>query len=190
MTFTIHSKSTAPDISNTILEGFEKHMGFVPNLLGVIAESPFALQSLDAINRATEISQLSPIEQRIVTLTSSLENQCQYCVPAQSTLARMAEMPDEILSQLRNEEPLSEAKFEGLRQFTLKLIHNKGWVAENEVLEFLSLGYQPAHVLEVITLMSLMTLTNYVSHIANLPLDDAFAPQQWSPKGNTQKKLA
>ncbi len=38
--FTIHTKETAPKESLAILETTEKAYGFLPNLIGVLAESP------------------------------------------------------------------------------------------------------------------------------------------------------
>ena len=40
----IHSKETAPAKSAELLEDAEKTIGFIPNLLGVFAESPAALK--------------------------------------------------------------------------------------------------------------------------------------------------
>jgi uncharacterized peroxidase-related enzyme len=180
MSFKIHSKQTAPSESVPVLEGLEKHIGFIPNLIGVLAESPMAITSVAAVNQAIEQSALSPVEQRVVTITTSVENSCSYCVPAQSTMAKMAEMPDEILEQIRSGESLSDKKLEALHVFTLKLITNKGWVPENDLQAFVDAGYTTGQVLEVITLVSLMNLTNYVGHISSLPLDNAFLPQQWN----------
>lgn len=179
MSFKVHSKETAPAASVPVLEGLEQHIGFIPNLIGVLAESPMAISSVAAVNQAIAQSALSPIEQRVVTITASVENNCGYCVPAQSTMAKMAEMPDEILAQIRSGEPLSDGKLDALHDFTLKVIANKGWVPENEVQAFIEAGYTSGQVLEVITLISLMNLTNYVGHISSLPLDAAFLAQQW-----------
>ena len=38
--FTIHTKETAPKESLAVLETTEKAYGFLPNLIGVLAESP------------------------------------------------------------------------------------------------------------------------------------------------------
>jgi uncharacterized peroxidase-related enzyme len=179
MSFKIHSKETAPAESIPYLQGFEQHVGFIPNLIGVIAESPATLASVSAVNQAIEQGNLSPVERRVVTVTVSAENNCAYCVPAQSTLAKMADMEDDILAQIRSGQSLSDRKLDALRSFTLKVIHNKGWVPEPDVREFINAGYEAKHVMEVITLVALMTLTNYVSHLASLPLDEAFIPQQW-----------
>ncbi len=180
MSFKIHSKDTAPAASIPVMQGMEQHIGFIPNLLGVMAESPMAITSVAAVNQAIEHSTLSPVEQRVVTITTSAENKCGYCVPAQSAMAKMAEMPDDILEQIRSRKPLSDDRLEALHTFTLKVIQNDGWVPENEVNTFLEAGYARSHVLEVITLISLMMLTNYVSHISSVPLDEVFLAQKWN----------
>ena len=179
MSFKVHSKETAPAASRPVLEGMEQHIGFIPNLIGILAESPMAITSVAAVNQAIEQASLTPIERRVVTVTASAENNCSYCVPAQSTLAKMAEMPDNILDQVRKGQTLSDKKLEALRTLTLNIMQNNGWVPEKDIDAFTSAGYGINHVMEVITLVSLMTLTNYVSHIASVPLDEAFMAQQW-----------
>ena len=42
--FTVHTIETAPAASRPLLEGVRQALGFVPNLFGVFAESPAALQ--------------------------------------------------------------------------------------------------------------------------------------------------
>jgi len=185
MSFRVHSKKTAPAASVAIMEGMEQHIGFIPNLIGVMAESPMTITSVAAVNQAIEQSSLSAVEQRVVTVTASAENNCIYCVPAQSTMAKMAKMPDEILEQIRSRKPLSDNRLEALRTFTLNVIHNNGWVPEKDVNTFLEAGYELSQVLEVITLVSLMMLTNYVSHISSVPLDEAFISQSWSGQQRT-----
>lgn len=38
---------------------------------------------------------------------------------------------------------------------------------------------------DVLTLLALKTLSNYVNHLAETPLDPQFASQAWSAKGVT-----
>ena len=40
-------------------------------------------------------------------------------------------------------------------------------------------GYTQRQVLDVLTLVALKTLSNYVNHIAHTPLDVQFAAQSW-----------
>lgn len=54
MKFQIHTKDTAPEASRTTLEATAKAYGFVPNLYGVLAGSPAAVQTYAAINKALD----------------------------------------------------------------------------------------------------------------------------------------
>jgi len=69
MQFQIHTKETAPEASRTTLDVTAKKYGFVPNLYGVLAESPTAVHAYAGINKALEQSALTPVEQQVVTLT-------------------------------------------------------------------------------------------------------------------------
>ena len=51
-------------------------------------------------------------------------------------------------------------------------------VVEN-VSAFLAAGYTQQSVLEVVLGVGMKTLSNYTNHLAETPLDDAFAPARW-----------
>ncbi len=179
MKFHIHTKDTAPDASRNILEVIAKKYGFVPNLFGVLAESPTAVQAYAATNTALELSALSPVEQQVVALTVSATNDCTYCVGAHSAIAQMVHMPKTTLAELREQRPLTDRKLEALRTLTLSILSRRGWVSEDELEHVVAAGYTQRHVLDVLTIVSLKIFSNYVNHIAHTPLDVHFAAQAW-----------
>ena len=185
MQFPIHTKETAPEASRATLEATAKKYGFLPNLFGVLAESPTAVEAYAAINKALEQSALSPVEQQVVALTVSTTNDCAYCVGAHSTVAHMVHMPEDILAELRDQRPLSARKLNALRTLVLSILRHRGWVPEEDLEHFVAAGYTQRHVLDVLTVLALKTLSNYVNHIAQTPLDPQFAAQAWSAKGTT-----
>ena len=65
-TFVVHTIEAAPVRSRPLLEGVKQALGFVPNLYGVFAESPAALQGALAIWDAFSHSSLSSVEQQLV----------------------------------------------------------------------------------------------------------------------------
>ena len=105
MQFPIYTKDTAPEASRATLEATAKKYGFVPNLYGVLAGSPAAVQAYAGINKALEQSALTPVEQQVVTLTVSAANSCTYCMGAHSTVAQMVRMPEDVLDALRAQRP-------------------------------------------------------------------------------------
>ena len=50
-----------------------------------------------------------------------------------------------------------------------------------DLTKFQNAGFSKAQVLEVILAASYKTLSNYINHVADTPLDDAFASQAWVP---------
>ena len=177
----IHTKETAPQKSAELLAGVEKKYGFIPNLMGVFAESPATLKGYLAIGKIFDESSFSPTEQQLVILTASRINECRYCVAAHSAVAGMQNIPADVIEAIRSDQLIADGKLQALRVFTAKVIENRGWVSEGETAAFLAAGYTKAQILEVILGLSFKTLSNFVNHIAETPLDDAFASQAWAP---------
>lgn len=185
--FDIHTKETAQAKSAELLATAEKAYGFVPNLLGVFAESPATLKAYLTIGQIFDESSFSPTERQLVILTASRFNECHYCMAAHSTVAEMQSVPADVIDAIRNDQPIADGKLEALRTFTTAVVEKRGWVTGDDTEAFLAAGYAKAQILEVILGISFKTLSNYVNHISDTPLDDAFAPKAWAP---VAKRLA
>jgi len=179
MKFDVYTIDNAPEASRPILEGVKKAYGFVPNLFGVFAESPAAAEAYASIAKALDNSSLTPIEQQVVFLGVSAENACAYCVAAHSTIAKSVKMPDEVLSALREKKSLPDERLDALAAFTRSVVDNRGWVPEEDLQAFVDAGFGKREVLDVLTIIAMKTLSNFTNHIAETPLDDAFADQAW-----------
>ncbi|MGM0577394.1 MAG: hypothetical protein ACQEXJ_16845 [Myxococcota bacterium] len=64
---TIHDAQTAPKEARETLEGVAKGFGFIPNILGLMAEAPAALKAYVAVDQAFRESSLSPVEQKTLS---------------------------------------------------------------------------------------------------------------------------
>ncbi len=184
--FTIHTKDSAPDASKELLGAAQDEFGFVPNLVGAMADAPSLLKAYWAVREALEASSLTPQEQQVVVLAVSYVNECSYCMAAHSTVAKMVGLPDGEISALRDGEPLSDAKLEALRTFARILVEKRGWAQKEEVAAFLAVGYTRAQILEVIVGIAFKTLSNFTNHLADTPIDKQFAPFRWEPSEATQ----
>lgn len=179
MKFQVHTIETAPEASRPAMTGTRQKYGFVPNLIGVLAESPAAVQAYTGIAAALDQSVLSPIEQQVVALTVSTLNECGYCVGAHSTVATMVRMPEAILAELRDRQDLSDQKLNALRRLVVSVLQHRGKVPQSDLDRFTAAGYTERHLLDSLTLISMKTLSNYANHVAKTPLDTQFAPQAW-----------
>ncbi len=180
MSLKVHSIKSAPDLSKPILDAVGKNFGFVPNLMGVFASNPETLKSYLALSDALSKSGLSPLEQQIVAITVSRENNCEYCVAAHSAISAMSSLDQNVVNQLRSGGNLADKKLEALRAFTQKITAARGWIDSAGIEAFRSAGYDDSHVLAVVLGIAMKTLSNYTNHIAQTPLDEKFAPFKWS----------
>lgn len=180
-TFKIHTLESAPAASKPLLEHSLKGYGMIPNLHAVMAESP---EHLDAYKRLHDLFQqtsLSVVERNVVWLTINVEHACHYCVPAHTWIAKAQGLDEQTIAALREARPLADARLEKLRQFTLKLVRERGAVAEKDVREFLDAGFTPRHVLDILLGLAQKVMSNYVNHLADTPVDAPFAAHAWTP---------
>lgn len=180
MKFKIHSTETAPEASKPSLIHAQETFGFIPNLEGILAESPPALQGGMTLWDLFEKTSFTSIEQQVIYLTANYEHECNYCMAAHSGLAKMIGMSSEHIDALRNGKPIPDPKLQALRMFTQRMIKSRGWVNEGEIEEFIAAGYTKQQVLEVILGIAVKIIHNYTNHIAKTPLDKAFKPYAWS----------
>src|ERR1700680_4526618 len=126
MKFVVHTTETAPPASREDLETAKKLFGFIPNLLGVLAAAPIALEAYIILTKLLEDASLSPVEQQVVMLAESHEYGCGYCMAAHSTVAGLAGMPALVLAALRGGTVLPDPKLEALCSFVLRVFRSRG----------------------------------------------------------------
>lgn len=179
--FTLHDLESAPPQSRPLLEKSMKSLGMIPNLHAVMAEAPDVLDAYQHLHGLVLNCSLSNDEKTVVWQTINVEHACHYCVPAHTGIAKMMGVDEEITNSLRNRESLADAKLEALRQFTLSVIRERGKVAKADLDAFVQAGYGKRQMMEVILVVSQKVMSNYINHIAETPLDDAFAEFAWLP---------
>jgi uncharacterized peroxidase-related enzyme len=170
---------TAPEPARASLERAQRVFGFVPNLIGVLANAPIAAQAYLSLTEIFGSGTLSEIERQVVLLTVSFTHGCEYCMAAHSTVARMVHMPEPVLEALRTGRPLPDDRLETLRRTTAALVTTRGWLSDAERQRFAAAGYTDGQLLEVVVGIALKTLSNYTNHLASTPVDAAFAPNAW-----------
>jgi len=182
MTYTVHTEETAPEAARPFLEGAKKKFGFVPNLLGTMADAPALLKGYLTLAEIFDSTSFNPTERQIVLLATSHVNGCAYCMAAHTIIAGMQKVPEDVVKSLRDNTPINDPKLEALRIFASEVADKRGYPSEENLKRFLSAGYTKSQVLEVVLGVGFKTLSNYTNHIADTQLDQAFAPAAWSEK--------
>ncbi|MCZ6641225.1 MAG: carboxymuconolactone decarboxylase family protein [Gammaproteobacteria bacterium] len=177
--FNVYDENTAPVESQTILARVRKSLGFLPNLFGVLAEAPTAVEAYGTLNELFMRSSFTPQERHVVWFANIYENDCTYCMAAHTGIANLEKVPEEVIEAARSGKPYADNRLEALRQFTRSVVVNRGWVSDEELETFLAAGFNRQHVLEVVVGVAHKVISTYTNHIAKTPLDAAFKRNTW-----------
>lgn len=180
-TFTTHTVESAPEDAKGILEGAQSQLGFVPNLYGNMAESPTVLESYMTIAGLFEKTSFSATEQQVILLTTSVLNNCEFCVAAHSVISKsMLNIDGDVVDSIRDQKAIQDSKLEALATFTRHLVTDRGWVNDAVTDTFLAAGYTQAQALEVVLGVTMKTLSNYTNHLTGTQANAEFAGEAWS----------
>lgn len=180
MTYTVHTVESAPAAASESVATAVKAYGFLPNLLALMAEAPALLKAYQALGGLFEATSFDKTERQVVLLATSYENGCEYCVAAHTAIAGMQKVPDDVVAAIREGRPLADPKLEALRRFTAAIVTSRGRPSDADTEAFRAAGYGNQQVLEVLLGVGMKTLSNYTNHLANTPLDGAFAKVAWA----------
>ena len=103
--------------------------------------------------------------------------------PPHTGIAKNMKVDDAITDALRNETPLPSVKLETLRDFTLKLVRNRGNVSDADIQLFFDAGYENRQILEIVLGIAQKVMSNYTNHLAQTPIDSIFQKLAWTRAG-------
>ena len=172
--YTIHTIESAPEASKPLLERAQKQLGFIPNLFGALAEAPVALETYFALTGLVEKTSFSAAETEVINLSVSATNSCKYCLAAHSTISTMKKVPWDVIEAARAGTPIADPNLETLAKLTRNVVETHGWPEQELLDDFFNQGYTQANYLELIVGVTMKTLSNYVNHQVDTPIDAAF----------------
>lgn len=78
---TIHTIETAPEEVKDVLQTVkDANGGFIPNLIGLLANAPTALETYRTVGEINRRNSLTPTEREVVQITAAVTNGCAFCV--------------------------------------------------------------------------------------------------------------
>lgn len=181
---TLHTLNSAPEAARPFLENAQKLSGFIPNLLGVLANAPAALETYVTVSTLNGKTDLSLAEREVVQLIAATTHGCDFCVAGHTAVAvNRAKLPPDVVSALREQSELPQEKLEALAAFAREVIVTRGNVSEQTFGDFKAAGYSDGNALEVILGVSLATLCNFTNVFARTPLNPELAQYRWQATG-------
>ena len=165
-----------------VLNNTQKNMGFIPNMYAAMANSPVLLNTYaSGYKYFREQSGFNAVEQEVIFLAISRENNCTYCMAAHSFVAdAISKVPTDITDAIRDGRVVPDEQLAQLVSFTTTMVRSRGLPSKEEVETFIGAGYSEHHVLDIIQAISVKTISNYANHLFHTEVDDAFKSRLWS----------
>lgn len=166
-TFTFYTPQNAAEPAKSLLNGIQKGYGFVPNLFAYMAEAPTTIEAYLALNECVSKTSLTPAQQQVALLAVSVENECDFCTAAHRAMGKMKGANGQTLIALSSRSAVDDPKDGALAKFSQLITKSRGRPEAGEVQAFLDAGFTKQQILEVILIVSIKTLSNYINHLTH-----------------------
>lgn len=154
-----------------VFEAVRRQYGFVPNVIREIAVSPPAARVYVEGQRIMAGAALSACEQQAVSLAVSRHNGCAYCRAAHRAGGRHAGLSEPDVAAIDSGGTPVDASLAAIVSATRRVLSARGWLAAEDLARFEALGVDRVRLYEIVALIGLKTITNYVNHIAHTEID-------------------
>lgn len=163
--FTFHTPENTTGHTKELLEGIRKDYGFIPSLFAYMAEAPTTVEAYLALNDLVSKTSLSAAQQQVALLAVSVENDCEFCTVAHRAIGKKKGANVQTLTALASHAEIADVKDRALATFTQAIVKKQGRPGDAEINAFLSEGFTKQQILEVILIVSIKTLSNYINHL-------------------------
>ena len=166
---------TQPSKTQEVLDKVKETYGFVPNLYTEFATHSPAVA--DVYLTATKLigeASLSPKEEQAVILAISYYNDCVYCKAAHGTVAGMVGMSKEEIYAITTGELPVDTRLRSLITATRRILDKRGWLSADDLAEFEAQDIDRGQIYEIVALIGIKTISNFVNHIAHTEIDQQF----------------
>ena len=174
---TLHTVDTAPEASRPFVEKALANNGFLPNLIGVLANSPQALQTYMTVSGINAETSLTLSEREVVQITAARIHGCDFCIAGHTAIAlKKAQLPLDTVRALQQGQATGDAKLDAVRVFSEAVIATRGNVDGDAYQAFIGAGYNEQQALEVVLGISLATLCNFANSLAGSAINPQLQP--------------
>ena len=169
---TTTTNGKAADVRQQAKQAF----GFVPNLIDEMAtHNPAVAETYLASNGAIEAGGLlSAAEQQVVILTISGYNDCHYCTKAHAAAGKGAGLDDDTIRALVEGGLPTDDRQRALARAAKRVLSKRGWLGDADLSALETEGVARGELYEIITLIGIKTMSNYINHIAHTEVDPQF----------------
>ncbi len=156
--------------SQAIFDQLKQQLGTVPNLYATIGYSPDALENFLEFSAKAGSGTFNKKEIEAIKLAVSEANNCQYCLAAHTALAKMAGFNEEETIELRTASS-SDFRLKAITRLAKEVAENKGKPSQEAIENFFEEGFNEKALVDLITVVTAITFTNYIHGTTRVPID-------------------
>jgi len=150
----------------------EQTYGFVPNLFEELSEhNPAVAKAYLASSDLLKQGTLTDDEREVVQLTVSRYNDCHYCSNVHATMGLDIGLDNDTVETISRGGLPSDERYRALVQAARLLLDKRGWLDEDDLEDLRAQGLSRAELYEINAFIGLKTLSNYVNHVNETPVD-------------------
>lgn len=169
--FTFYTPANASPEAGVLLEKIQSAYGFIPNLFAYMAETPSTINAYLHLNELIAKSSLTPASAQLSLWVVSIENQCGFCQIAHQAFAKKFGVKAQTYEAVLTKGAIECPKDAALVNFTKALVIKRGHLSEEELNTFLAAGFTKKQIMEVILIVTIKTLSNYINHLTHPPVN-------------------
>jgi AhpD family alkylhydroperoxidase len=163
----------APE-AKAVFDQFQQNGGKMPNLYATIGYSANALNTYLQYVRGQAKNSFHARDREGIYLIVSQINGCEYCLASHTVSAIRNGWKEEDTLLLRaGTHP--EKKWQVIFGIIHSAVENKGAVDDTLLNAFFALGFQEAALIDLFVLINVMTFTNYIYRLTQIPIDAPLA---------------
>ncbi len=170
----IDAASASPE-RRALLAPIQSAFGSTPAMFRAVANSPAALKSMWAAFGALGSGVVPAKLGEQIAVAVADRNACEYCLAAHTALGRKAGASVDEMSAAQMGES-SDPRTAAALRFALKLVDQRGQVADGDVQALRAAGFDDEAIVEILAHVALNLFTNYVNVAFAVPVDFPAVP--------------
>lgn len=168
--FNVPSRDQVAPEAQAIFDQFQQSMGKMPNLYATIGYSANALATYTQYVKGQVKNTFHARDREGIYLIVSQLNGCEYCLASHTVSAIKAGWKEEDTLQVRaGTHP--ERKWQVIYGIIRSAIENKGAVGDDLLADFSGLGFNEGALMDLFVLINVMSFTNYIYRLTQIPID-------------------
>ena len=178
--YALQTIASAPEAMKPVLQALEQKLGFLPNAIATMANSPVLLNAFVGAFGSFHGGSFDAIERQVLLLTNAVTIKCPWTIAVHSTFALEDGLAQGEIDAIRQGKLPSDPKHAALSAMTRALLEQKGNVGEAEIARFTGVGYSRTQLLEVVAGIGVSTLAATTTNLAGTPIEDRLKAQAWA----------